>query len=143
MKSLHLTMTREEFRRLLDLVYLGNWVINAPREEQRIPDYDHIESLLFEKAMKEGMDKVASYHKGVYLPSMAFLEGGIHAPLLEYEEIIFYDVLAESLSLRDMHTDQISSENYQTFLQFCQDYYLEFAQYGVERLFLQEEESHL
>lgn len=138
MKPLELNLSREEFRRLLDLVYLGNWIINAPREGERIPDYDHVESLLFEKAYHEGMDKVASIHQGIYVPSLPFLQGGIHVPLLEYEEIIFYDTLAENLSLRDMGIEQITPENYTGFLAHCQDYFLEFAEYGIDRLFLQE-----
>ena len=42
-----LELTRKQFRRLLDMVYIGNWILNSTRGEDRIPDYDEVESLLF------------------------------------------------------------------------------------------------
>ena len=37
-------LSDKEFRRLLDLVYVGNWVMNSLRGNQRIKDYDDVES---------------------------------------------------------------------------------------------------
>lgn len=50
-----LELTKKQYRRLLDMVYIGNWVLNSTRGEDRIPDYDEVESLLFSKARDEGM----------------------------------------------------------------------------------------
>ena len=38
-------LTEQQFRYLLDLVYIGNWVINSTRENDRIQEYDQVESL--------------------------------------------------------------------------------------------------
>ena len=54
-----LELTRKQFRRLLDMVYIGNWILNSTRGEDRIPDYDEVESLLFAKAKEEGMGVLA------------------------------------------------------------------------------------
>ena len=38
-------LTEQQYRYLLDLVYIGNWVINSTRENDRIREYDEVESL--------------------------------------------------------------------------------------------------
>ena len=40
-------LTTGEFRQLLDLVYIGNWILNSTRGDDRIEEYDRIESKLF------------------------------------------------------------------------------------------------
>ena len=52
---MELELTRKQFRRLLDMVYIGNWILNSTRGEDRFKDYDEVESLLFSKAAREGM----------------------------------------------------------------------------------------
>lgn len=37
-------LTEKQFRRLLDLVYIGNWVLNSTRGDDRIREYDEVES---------------------------------------------------------------------------------------------------
>ena len=37
---MELKLTQKQFRRLLDLVYIGNWVLNSTRGDDRIRDYD-------------------------------------------------------------------------------------------------------
>ena len=44
---MQINLTPKEFRRLLDLVYIGNWVLNSTRGEDRFADYDNLESKLF------------------------------------------------------------------------------------------------
>ena len=35
-------LTSAEFRQLLDMVYIGNWVLNSSRGDDRIAEYDRI-----------------------------------------------------------------------------------------------------
>lgn len=44
---MNVELSSKQFRRLLDLVYIGNWILNSTRGDQRFPDYDEVESLLF------------------------------------------------------------------------------------------------
>ena len=48
-------LTSAEFRQLLDMVYIGNWILNSTRGDQRFADYDEVESLVFGKALVSGM----------------------------------------------------------------------------------------
>ena len=41
---MELELTRRQLRRLLDLVYIGNWILNSTRGEDRFKDYDEVES---------------------------------------------------------------------------------------------------
>ena len=45
-----LELTTKQFRRLLDMAYIGNWILNSTRGDDRFKDYDEVESLLFAKA---------------------------------------------------------------------------------------------
>ena len=100
---IHFDLSTKEFRRLLDLVYIGNWILNSARGEDRITDYDHVESLIFAQCLQEeGTEELYEIDQGVVLPSEAFEEGGIHEAIMDYEDAVFYDILAEELSRRDM-----------------------------------------
>ena len=93
---MNLELTPKQFRRLLDMAYIGNWVLNATRGEDRFADYDQVESILFAKAKAEGMESLAQLWEGEVVPSRAFAEGGIHEAIMEYENNIFFDILANS-----------------------------------------------
>ena len=82
---MNLELSQKQFRRLLDLVYIGNWILNSTRGDQRFTDYDEVESLLFGKAALEGMPSLAELYQGEIVPSRAFVEGGIHEAIMEYE----------------------------------------------------------
>ena len=99
---MNLELTEKQFRRLLDLVYIGNWILNSTRGDQRFRDYDEVESLLFSRAILEGMSSLGELYQGEIVPSQAFVEGGIHEAILEYENNVFFEILAEDLARRDM-----------------------------------------
>ena len=93
-----LELTRKQFRRLLDMAYIGNWILNSTRGEDRFSDYDEVESLLFQRAKEAGMDALTDYWRGAAVPSQAFAEGGIHEAIIDYENNVFFDILAEDLA---------------------------------------------
>ena len=104
-------LTSKQFRRLLDLVYIGNWVLNSTRGSDRIPDFDVLESYLFSLCPKYGMDSLCDLSGKDALPSQAFSEGGIHEAIMDYEDTVFFEILAEELAHRDLsETDGDSEE---------------------------------
>ena len=40
---MQLELTEKEFRRLLDMVYIGNWILNSCWDDDRFEDYDNLE----------------------------------------------------------------------------------------------------
>ena len=57
-------LTAKEFRRLLDLVYIGNWILNSTRGEDRFSDYDDLQEKFFALCLKNGMTALATAYMG-------------------------------------------------------------------------------
>lgn len=134
---MELHLSKKEFRRLLDLVYMGNWVLNSTRMD-RFADYDAVESKLFELCLHEDMQELAVKENGVAYPSRAYMDGGIHEAINAYEDTVFYEILAEELSRRDMDYPEITEENYGKILSRMETYMDTFQQSGVDHLVLEE-----
>ena len=126
-----LELTKKEFRRLLDMVYIGNWILNSTRGEDRISDYDHVESLLFKKAHEEGMNILTEFYQNEAVPSRDFIEGGIHEAIMNYENSVFFDILAEDLARRDMNDPPIDESNYIELAHRIDEYITEFETNGT------------
>ena len=126
-------LTNKEFRRLLDLVYIGNWVLNSTRGNDRFQDYDDLESKIF--ALSPALSEPWN---GTIVPSRAYAEGGIHEAIAYYEDNVFYEILAEELSRRDMDYPEITEDNYEEIMGRMQQYMEVFQISGVDRLILEE-----
>ena len=131
---MNLELSKKQFRRLLDMAYIGNWILNSTRGDQRFKDYDEGESLLFGKAAAEGMPALAELYQGEVVPSRAFVEGGIHEAIMEYENNVFFDILAEDLARRDMDDVPIDEHNYAELLQRVEEYMAEFELHGTDNV---------
>jgi len=97
---MNIELTPKEFRRLLDMVYIGNWVLNSTRGEDRFEDYDLLQEKMFSYCAKNGMKDLYQTWYGHVFPSKAFEEGGIHEAIADYEDAVFFDILAEELARR-------------------------------------------
>ena len=131
---MELHLTRKQYRRLLDMVYIGNWVLNSTRGDDRIRDYDEVESLLFSRAKEEGMGVLAEVYNGEVIPSRAFAEGGIHEAIMDYEDNVFFDILAEDLARRDMDDVPIDDSNYEELASRIDAYIAEFEEHGTDNI---------
>ena len=131
---MELHLTRKQYRRLLDMVYIGNWVLNSTRGDDRIPGYDEVGSLLFAKAKEEGMGVRAELYNGEVIPSRAFAEGGIHEAIMDYEDNVFFDILAEDLARRDMDDVPIDDSNYEELASRIDAYIAEFEEHGTDNI---------
>ncbi len=131
-----LELSGKEFRRLLDMAYIGNWVLNSARGDDRFADYDKVESLLFQKAQEEGMSVLTEYYQGEAIPSRAFVEGGIHEAIMDYENNVFFDILAEDLARRDMNDAPIDETNYVELSNRIDAYITEFETNGTDNILL-------
>ncbi len=129
-----LELTAKEFRRLLDMAYIGNWILNSTRGDDRFTDYDHVESLLFAKAAENGMGSLAELYQGEVIPSKAFAEGGIHEAIMEYENNVFFEILAEDLARRDMDDVPIDESNYAELADRIDAYINEFEEHGTDNI---------
>ena len=134
---MQIELTNKEFRMLLDMVYIGNWVLNSTRGNDRFQDYDNIESKLFALCHNTGLRALAQYQDDITVPSQAYTRGGIHEAIAFYEDNIFYEILAEELSRRDMNYPEVTPENYGEIVERMNRYMDEFELSGVDHLVLE------
>ena len=132
-----LELTTKQYRRLLDMAYIGNWVLNSTRGDDRFRDYDEVESILFEQAAAEGMAVLAEVWEGEVVPSRAFVEGGIHEAIIEYENNVFFDILAEDLARRDMEQENVDQNDTNELLNRMEEYMTEFEMHGTDNISLE------
>ena len=129
-----LHLTGKQFRRLLDLVYIGNWVLNSTRGEDRFRDYDQVESLVFSHCLDHGMTSLVELYNREMIPSRAFAEGGIHEAIMAYEDAAFFEILAEELALRDLDAERATEENYDEVMDRMEQYMGEFEAHGTDHI---------
>ena len=137
---MELHMTEKQFRRLLDLVYIGNWVLNSTRGDDRIKEYDQVESLVFAHCLDHGMTPLTELYQGELIPSRAFADGGIHEAIMAYEDNVFFEILAQELALRDLDDPPITEENYDEVMERMNEYLGEFQRHGTDNVTVEIEE---
>ena len=129
-----LHLTDKQYRRLLDLVYIGNWILNSTRGEDRFRDYDEVESLVFSHCLEHGMTSLVELYNGEIIPSRAFAEGGIHEAIMAYEDVTFFEILAEELALRDLDAERATAGNYDEVMDRMEQYMGEFEAHGTDHI---------
>ena len=129
---MNLHLTNRQFRLLLDLVYAGNWVINSIRGDDRIGVYEEGESTVFSNCRSCGLDALVEGAESV--PSAKYVDGGIHEAILDYEDMVFYGILAEELARRDLKDKDVDGADSDLLARKIDAYMAEFQQNGVENV---------
>ena len=127
-------LSSKQFRRLLDMVYIGNWILNSTRGNDRITEFDEVESLLFSLCEKYGMQTLCERAKGAAIPSKAFAEGGIHEAIMDYEDTVFFEILAEELAHRDINNEGVDVSDTQELAGRINAYISEFERNGISNI---------
>ena len=109
-------------------------MINSTRENDRIKEYDQVESLVFSHCLQQKMSKLVELYQGELIPSRAFADGGIHEAIENYEDVVFYEILAEELALRDMNGEPLTRENYGELMERIDAYLSEFDRHGTDNI---------
>ena len=133
---MNIELTELQFRRLLDMAYIGNWILNDTRGFDRFTDYDDVESLLFSYCPSCDMPSLTETVDGAARPSEAFMNGGIHEAIADYEDAVFFEILAEELARRDMDFEPIGPENLNELTTRIDEYIEEFEQNGIDNISL-------
>ena len=112
--------------------------MSSLRGSQRIKDYDDVESKCFSYCLKTGMYSLFEMMDGEVIPSASFEDGGIQEAIMDYEDAVFFDILAEELARRDMNYAPISSQNYEELMARMDEYMDEFERNGTDHLQLED-----
>ena len=129
-----LELNEKEFRRLLDMAYIGNWILNSARGDDRFEDYDNVQEKLFYEAWLRGYSALTENWAGHFVPSKAYEEGGIHEAIADYEDAVFFNILAEELARRDLGLEDCEPEDYTELQSRMDDYLDEFEKNGLSTI---------
>lgn len=99
--------TREEYRRLLDIVFMADWVINAHKikENSKTEKYNKLEQKIYSYAKEMGFEDLVEYapDQEKYYSTRKFEdEGRAMAFIYEFENDTFWDELISRLADRDL-----------------------------------------
>ena len=138
-----LALTPEQFTTLLRMIYMGNTVANAHRDEgDFIKEYDDFEQLVFSRAKDAGFPGATWRHEvdgeEHHHPSLIFENDEVLAKIIdEYSLAMTVEVLAEKLAERDIERehgpyakDRMPEKDYDELLDDAADAY--------EKIFLAE-----
>ena len=81
-----------------------------------------------------GMKSLIQICDGHIYPSRAYEEGGIHEAIADYEDAVFFEILAEELARRDMDYAEIIPERMEELTTRMEAYMAEFEHNGVENI---------
>ncbi|MEI3101986.1 MAG: hypothetical protein V8T45_09705 [Oscillospiraceae bacterium] len=123
---MNIELSEKEFRRLLDMVYIGNWILNSARGDDRFEDYDLLQEKLFALCPGHGMRSLVETWQGHIFPSRAYEDGGIHEAIADYEDAVFYNILAEELARRDLGLENSDPEDFSQLQERMEEYMEEF-----------------
>lgn len=141
-----ISLNKEEFKSLLKLAYLGNWVATAHREEDpENCEYD----LIFNKLLKlapqfDLADWVDDGEDGIFPASAMEEDSGILSALENYDAHTFWSELVERMTDREL-SQELGSEAWEKMsaeeqLEHCLEIdealYQEFATNGLDNLTL-------
>ena len=142
--------TKDQFKGLLKLVYLGNWLANAQRdgsnENPHLKEYEAIENYIFSFAKQFGLDEYVDDEeaaRGKFYPTRMFEEEtDIQKLIEEYDEETFWDELIDRLGDRDFFRhyskDEIrkmtQEERFEKLYEFIDKWADEIDERGIGRL---------
>lgn len=137
-------LSKKQYERLLKLVYLGNWVVNAHRTDDRKKEYDDVEGLVFSHARTFGFPQFLDDEHEIggrrHFPTQEFeLNTDIHEFQEQYDNDTFWDELLDRLAERDVDSEfgdraATSEQRLAALYEREQQYADEVEKYGLERL---------
>mgnify|MGYP007098963926 CR=1 FL=1 len=130
---MQINLTPKEFRRLLDLVYIGNWILNSTGAISALRIMTRWRACCSPRLPRRVCPPWPSSIMARSSPR-AFAEGGDHEAIMEYENNVFFDILAEDLARRDMDDAPIDESNYDELASRIDAYISEFEEHGTDNI---------
>ncbi|MCI0396501.1 MAG: hypothetical protein L0322_16405 [Chloroflexi bacterium] len=99
-------LSRKEYRLLIDMLYIAEWVLNSFKVEDdpTTRPYDRLEQKLYAYAKEAGLENLIEYYPedGLYFPTRGLEESGVHDIIDEYDDETFWSELTNRLAWRDL-----------------------------------------
>ena len=150
---MQLDLTKKQLKTLLELVYLGNWMVNAHRtgskQDPTMQEHDDMAKFIYSKAGEADLKKYVQYDDGMkkWFPTQ-YLELDSDAAKfhIEYNDNDFWDSLIDRLGARDLSKlyELVELQDMSLFERMneqgkCNEKYeIEFEKNGIDRLIIDE-----
>ena len=144
---MEIKFTKDQFKKLLKIVYLGNWLANAihsgRKGDERIKEFDEIEQYIFSFAKDFGLEKYVEFDEKFqeFFPTSE-LEEELQKFVDEYDNEVFWEELIFRLTRRDFIREygkeainkMSLEERIEKEFPFEEKYREEFSKNGIENL---------
>ncbi len=140
---MQIILTKEQYEKLMELVYLGNWLVNSYRGDERLEEYDRVAEQVLSFAPSSGYQDRVEFDEfeGRYFPSRK-LDEELKQYVDEYDDDVFWNVLIDRLAERDLiralgeeAVDNMEWDEYnQNMEPYVKRYEKEIDESGVEHL---------
>ncbi|OGJ89662.1 MAG: hypothetical protein A2268_07060 [Candidatus Raymondbacteria bacterium RifOxyA12_full_50_37] len=99
------TVTTDQYKSLLHLVYLGNWMANSYRETP-LDEFDKIEEFIFSLAPAAGLDEWVTFsHEDNRLHASEGFDETLMEFLDDYDENTFWESFVQRMARRDLERE--------------------------------------
>jgi hypothetical protein len=142
-------LTKEEYRNLIDMLYIANWVMNAFKSETEpeMDKYQQLQQKIYARAQEAGMANLIEFKEELqtYYETEEFEEeSSCHEIIDEYDNNQFWDRLVEELTVRDLHAEldarkikeKDADSYFERFSAIQKKYTKEFEKNGLNNLML-------
>ncbi len=141
-----ISLTNQEYRLLLELLYVADWVLHAHRvsEDTETRPYRDLTQKVLSHANEFEMEDLVAWDEQFdeYFFPQEFDDGPVMYYIEEFEALTFWDELAHRLARRDLareHDHQPTSEaeiveRMEKLFELEEKYASYFEQHGLERL---------
>jgi len=136
------TFSEQEYRRLMMLAYLGEWIVNAIRKDPD-PAYEDTASKAFSFAQGTPLESLVAFDEnaGNWIPAEAFEEEA-HTLIDQYDDKTFWEELTARLTERDLiasHSERAvrgmrPEQRTRAASSIAKAYTKEFESHGLDRL---------
>ena len=133
-------LTDKQFQNLLQLAYMGEWMLQAYEQADNAGEIDELMQKLYESAYRQGNDDIEFDKKmGGYAPCQEF-EDDCDAAVEHYDEQTFWEELILRMANRDLQQnggDKLPPKEFEKKQnELIQKYEKEFGKNGINNLTL-------
>lgn len=148
---MQIELSADEYRQLVDVLYLADWLLTARKvgDDPRVEAYHRLVQKLYARSQEMGLSELIEYAEEFeqYFPTRHFeADTTIHEFINEYDDETFWDELTRRLAERDLMAQLGGREKVQKLSmeerirrlgQLEEQYAAEFARHGLDHLRLE------
>lgn len=115
--KMKINFTKKEYRTLVDLIFLGDMVVNGIRVgDDNVKEYEELREYIYSFAKQMGCEDIIQFDKefNQHFETREYDESKVQDYLTEYDNEVFWSEISSRLAMRDIdRTQRISAEEHE------------------------------